>query len=81
MMYQPYIMVRAMTVNEVLSAIEFCWYPDFPDIEFNGELFPFTIIGRFMILGPEQSADEIREQLAKLDDDFELITAVRMKVC
>ncbi len=70
-----------MLVNEVFNAIEYYWYKDFPEIEFNGEDFPFTIIGEFMILGPKQSAGEIREQLSKLDDDFELITAVRMKVC
>ena len=69
-----------MLVNEVFNTIEYCWYLDNPEIEFNGEDFLFTVIGEFMILGPEQSAGEIREQLAKLDDDFELITAVRMKV-
>ncbi len=69
-----------MTVNEVYKAIEYCWYSDNPEIEFNSEDFPFTIIGEFMILGPEQNAGEVREQLAKLDDDFKLITAVRMRV-
>ncbi len=70
-----------MLVNEVYNAIEYCWYLDSPEIEFNGEDFPFTVIGEFMILGPEQSAGKIREQLAKLNDDFELIIAVRMRVC
>ncbi len=69
-----------MTVKEVYNAIEFYQYFDIPDIEFNGELFPFTISGEFMILGPEQCAGKIREQLANLYDDFELTTAVRIKV-
>ncbi len=69
-----------MTVKEVYNSIEFCWLHDNPEIDFNGELFEFTIIGEFMILGPEQCAGTMREQLSKLNDDFELITAIRMRV-
>ena len=70
-----------MTVNEVFNSIEFYWCNDNPEIEFNGELFEFTIIGDFMILGPGQEAGEVRKQLNKLSDDFELIIAVRMRMC
>ncbi len=69
-----------MTVKQVTDFIEKYLYFDIPETEFNNELFPFTIIGGFMILGPEQNAGEMRDQLAKLFDDFELTTAVRMKV-
>ena len=70
-----------MKIKEVFDSIEFCWLHDNPEIEFNGELFEFTIIGDFMIIGPGQKADEMREQLSKLSDDFELIIAVRMRMC
>ena len=69
-----------MLVKEVIDLIKGVWYFDFPEIEFNDELFPFTIIDEFMIFGPEQGAGEMRKQLAKLSDDFELITAVRIRV-
>ena len=69
-----------MKVKELLEYIEYCWYLDNPEIEFNDGDFEFTIVGNFMVLGPGQKAGEMREQLNKLSDDFELITAVKMRV-
>ena len=69
-----------MLVKELKEFIEYCWYNDNPEIEFNDEVFEFTIIGNFMILGPGQKAGEMREQLSKLVDDSLPTTAVRMKV-
>ncbi len=69
-----------MLVKELKEFIEDYHFFDIPKIEFNGELFPFTIIGSFLILGPEQVYGEMIDQLEELCDFDELTTAVRMKV-
>jgi len=69
-----------MTVKDIKDLISNYLHFDIPEIEFQGEMFPFIVIGEFMILGPEQIAGEMREQLDRFSDDFELITAIRMRV-
>jgi len=69
-----------MTVKDIKDLISDYLHFDIPEIEFQGEMMPFNVIGEFMILGLEQTAGEITEELEKLPDDFELITAIRMRV-
>ncbi len=54
---------------------------DYPELDFNSQLFKFTIsYDGFMVLGPDSEAGEMIDILNTMDDNDELITAVAMRV-
>lgn len=54
---------------------------DYPEIEFNNQLFRFSIFhDGILILGLEMEVGEMIDILDTLDDDMQLLTAVYMKV-
>jgi len=69
-----------MLVKELMDHVYGYGEFDYPEIEFNGEVFPFTVVEDYVILGDTDSAREILDRLEIIDDDTELKTAVVMKV-
>lgn len=54
---------------------------DVPEIEFNNSMFRFIIsVDGFLVLGPGEEAGELLNTLKIMEDNFELNTAIAMKV-